>query len=353
MFSSTYMKPVIENGKPTESDLSSVITHTNHIGLRQHLAPNNKILLNDDADLIAETYGLYNVNDYTKEHERNVIRCGYDEFTNTSRTTGTTIIHIGDKRLTIAIAATDFHTYNKTYLPYIEINQSSMDPMIIVEKEAVIATWKWYDHHLNIAAKLFTIDPEFPGKPLSISSSILSRPKTLKQLIMLLDFNIFPVSSISVKHPLTGQTGIIKNRPALCERTLHELLQHNLLKFNYFLTDVRGRNIKSYMKIPIPSVDDPIHEQFISNLLKHEINIDEYYSIYEKSAIPLNNNLSKLALEIFEYNGSFVSQYSKYKNQLNIIIKKHVDNRHIEEAEDGHFIIKDQNILLDIKHIQH
>ncbi|CAF4380731.1 unnamed protein product, partial [Rotaria magnacalcarata] len=39
-------------------------------------APNNKILLNDDADLIAETYGLYNVNDYTKEHERNVIRCG-------------------------------------------------------------------------------------------------------------------------------------------------------------------------------------------------------------------------------------------------------------------------------------
>ncbi|CAF5172644.1 unnamed protein product [Rotaria magnacalcarata] len=100
------MKPVIENGKPTESDLSSVITHTNHIGLRQHLAPNNKILLNDDADLIAETYGLYNVNDYTKEHERNVIRCGYDEFTNTSRTTGTTIIHIGDKRLTIAIAAT-------------------------------------------------------------------------------------------------------------------------------------------------------------------------------------------------------------------------------------------------------
>ncbi|CAF3939424.1 unnamed protein product, partial [Rotaria magnacalcarata] len=104
MFPSTYMKPVIVSGKPTESDLSSVITHTNHIGLRQHLASNNKILLNDDADLIAETYGLYNVNDFTKEHERNVILCGYDGFTNTSRTTGTTIIHIGDKRLTITIA---------------------------------------------------------------------------------------------------------------------------------------------------------------------------------------------------------------------------------------------------------
>ncbi|CAF3379778.1 unnamed protein product [Rotaria sp. Silwood2] len=104
MFPSTYLKPVMVNGKPTESDLSSVVTHTNHIGLRQHPAPNNKILLNDDADLIAENYGLYNVNDYTKEHERNIILCDYDG--NTSRTIGTTIIHISDKRLTIAIATT-------------------------------------------------------------------------------------------------------------------------------------------------------------------------------------------------------------------------------------------------------
>jgi hypothetical protein len=78
MFPATYLKPVVVNGKPTESDLSSIITHTNHIGLRQHLSSNNKILLNDDADLIAESYGLYNVNDYTKEHERNIILCGYD-----------------------------------------------------------------------------------------------------------------------------------------------------------------------------------------------------------------------------------------------------------------------------------
>lgn len=77
MFPSTYLKPVMVNGKPMESDLSSVVTHTNHIGLRQHLASNNKILLNGDADLIAKNYGLYNVNDYTKEHERNIILCGY------------------------------------------------------------------------------------------------------------------------------------------------------------------------------------------------------------------------------------------------------------------------------------
>jgi hypothetical protein len=80
MFPLTYLKPVMVNGKPSESDVSSVITHTNHIGLRQHLSSNNKILLNDDADLIAENYGLYNVNDNTKEHERNLILCGYDGY---------------------------------------------------------------------------------------------------------------------------------------------------------------------------------------------------------------------------------------------------------------------------------
>ncbi|CAF1087080.1 unnamed protein product, partial [Rotaria magnacalcarata] len=106
MFSSTYLKAVIVSDKPTETDLSSIVTHTNQIGLRQHLASNNKILLNDDADLIAESYGLYNVNDSTNEHERNIILCGFDGFGNTSRTTGTTIIQIGDKRLAIAIATT-------------------------------------------------------------------------------------------------------------------------------------------------------------------------------------------------------------------------------------------------------
>ncbi|CAF3700147.1 unnamed protein product [Rotaria socialis] len=106
MFPSSYLKSVIVNGKPTETNLSSIVTHTNHIGLRQHLASNHKILLNDDADLIAGSYGLYNVNDFTKEHERSIILCGFDEFKNTSRTTGTTIIQIDDKRLTIAIATT-------------------------------------------------------------------------------------------------------------------------------------------------------------------------------------------------------------------------------------------------------
>jgi hypothetical protein len=80
MFPSTYLRPVMINGKQTENDLSSIVTHTNHIGLRQHLASNNKILLNDDADIIAESFGLFNVNDPTKEHERNLILCGYDGY---------------------------------------------------------------------------------------------------------------------------------------------------------------------------------------------------------------------------------------------------------------------------------
>jgi hypothetical protein len=66
------------NGNLTESDLSSIVTHSNHIGLRHHLSSNHKILLNDDADVIAEQYGLYNAIDHTKEHERNLILCGYN-----------------------------------------------------------------------------------------------------------------------------------------------------------------------------------------------------------------------------------------------------------------------------------
>lgn len=85
------------------------------------MASNNKIILNDDADLIAETYGLYNVNDCMREQERNIILCGYDgyegntknvvyivfvRFTNSSTTTGTSMIQIDNKRLTIVIATT-------------------------------------------------------------------------------------------------------------------------------------------------------------------------------------------------------------------------------------------------------
>jgi len=78
LFPLTYLKPVVVNGKETETNMSTIVTHTNHIGLRHHLSSNNKILLNDDADLVAEQYGLYNVNDSTKEHERNLLLVGYD-----------------------------------------------------------------------------------------------------------------------------------------------------------------------------------------------------------------------------------------------------------------------------------
>lgn len=77
-FPDNYLKPVVVNGKPTEFNLSSIVSHTNHIGLRHHLSSNDKILLNDDADIIGETYGLYNVNDFSKENERNLILCGFD-----------------------------------------------------------------------------------------------------------------------------------------------------------------------------------------------------------------------------------------------------------------------------------
>jgi len=99
-----------------------------------------------------------------------------------------------------------FYIYDKTYLPSNQIHQPTMEPTIIVHKEAVSAAWKWYQHHLNIATKLFTIDHSFSAKPIPMYSSISSPQKTLKQLIMLIDFNIFPLSALTDKHPITGQT---------------------------------------------------------------------------------------------------------------------------------------------------
>jgi hypothetical protein len=63
------MKPVVVNGKSAESDLPFFIMLTDHIGLRQYLSSNNKIILNDDADFIAESFSLYNDYDYAKEHQ--------------------------------------------------------------------------------------------------------------------------------------------------------------------------------------------------------------------------------------------------------------------------------------------
>jgi hypothetical protein len=97
------------------------------------------------------------------------------------------------------------------------------------------------------------------------------------------------------------------------------------------------------MKAPVPPGDDPTRDQFIKNILKHDIDINEYCSIYESSSIPPNNNFSNLTLEIFQHSACFVNEYSKYQVQLNIVIRKHIENCVIREDEQGNFIIQNAN----------
>ncbi len=104
------------------------------------------------------------------------------------------------------IIKNNYYKYDKTYLPFTQVNQKVVDPMIFVHKEAVLAAWNWYEHQLSIVTKLFTIDYDFPSKSMIVPRSISSKQNTLKQLIMYLDFNIFPLSAISVKHPITEKT---------------------------------------------------------------------------------------------------------------------------------------------------
>lgn len=105
-----------------------------------------------------------------------------------------------------SIIKNKFYTYDQTYIPCDQVNQAPIDPMVIVRRDTVLAAWKWYANHLNIATKLFTIDYFFSAKPVSPSSAISSGQKTLKQLIMLFSFNIFPLAALTDKHPISRQT---------------------------------------------------------------------------------------------------------------------------------------------------
>ena len=127
------------------------------------------------------------------------------------------------------------------------------------------------------------------------------------------------------------------------ERALQELKDDHLIKFNYFLNDSRGRNVKSYMKMPIPSFDDPLRKDFADALMKHDISIEEYHSAYEKSSIPANNHLSAFAIEIFECKSALVSQYVKYTAQLQSVIQNHVLNGNVQESENAIFTVINQN----------
>ena len=105
-----------------------------------------------------------------------------------------------------SIIKKDYHKYDKSYLSSLENSQEVLDPMIIVGKEAVLIGWQLFDCYLNIATKLLTIDYAFESRSKPMTFSGATRQKTLKQLIMYFDFDIFPISAISVKHPTTGQT---------------------------------------------------------------------------------------------------------------------------------------------------
>ncbi len=109
-----------------------------------------------------------------------------------------------------AIIKKDYYKYDKTYLTSMEIGNEVKVPMIIVSKDAVLIGWELYEYYLRIFTKLFTIDYTFLTKSMLLPSSVLARQKSLKQSIMYLDFNIFPTSAISVKHPATGETYVKK-----------------------------------------------------------------------------------------------------------------------------------------------
>lgn len=125
-------------------------------------------------------------------------------------------------------------------------------------------------------------------------------------------------------------------------------MDDHLIKLNYFLLDVRGRNPRSYMKAPIPDTDDPTHDRVVKALVKNGIDVAEYRSSYEASTIPPNNILSQLAMDIFKSTASMVSDYSKYPDQLKHIIDYRLDCKHIEKSNSGKLIVIDHNAFANV-----
>lgn len=134
--------------------------------------------------------------------------------------------------------------------------------------------------------------------------------------------------------------GIIKNYPVFGEQALHELMKDNLIKCNFFLVNPHGRRLRSYLKAPLPKKNDPLAEEVFGNLLKHGINIDEYHSIYKNSSIPLTTKFSEFGMETLDSTSCLVPEYSKYEDQLAIIIQKRLENHSIEVTESRQFIVK-------------
>ena len=129
------------------------------------------------------------------------------------------------------------------------------------------------------------------------------------------------------------------------ERAIQELMMDDLIKFNHFLLDIRGRAVKSYMKTPIPSVDDPSRGDVLKKLTKHGIDISNYCSMYEACSIPSGNTLSSLAIDNLNSIGSLVQEYSKYEEQLQGVIREHLDNGNIRLSSTGNFTIVNQSVF--------
>lgn len=100
------------------------------------------------------------------------------------------------------------------------------------------------------------------------------------------------------------------------------------------------------MKILIPTVTDVQGQELIKKkLIKYEINVEEYHLTYEKILVTPNNKLSMLSIEICRNNASLVPYYARHRSQLEVVIRKHIQNGHIQEAGEYRFIIVNENVF--------
>ncbi|CAF0949314.1 unnamed protein product, partial [Didymodactylos carnosus] len=101
LFPEEYCKPV-QLGADITEEMSVVTTLTGH-GLRKHLTSQSLFLINDEADVIFDGFGVYDIGNSSKVAVNVLLLKAYDGIKNESRSTGSTKVKIVSAKLSMLV----------------------------------------------------------------------------------------------------------------------------------------------------------------------------------------------------------------------------------------------------------
>ncbi|CAF1094354.1 unnamed protein product [Didymodactylos carnosus] len=119
MFPNVYFKPV--RIAEQEQEASSVISDLSLLGLRKHLASQNKILIHDEADNVLHGYGVFDSGNAKYSAEAALIIKAFDGIRDETRSTGSMSVTITRAKMSMLVATVGAK-YNKLLKCWATVN---------------------------------------------------------------------------------------------------------------------------------------------------------------------------------------------------------------------------------------